>query len=180
VLHRPVEITRVTGHLVLRLFNIEQTERNEGGRLRPLRRDLLENELALEASERSAGLLFFGLRESQISTDAGLKFIHLASLGLTTRFAQPTLPIFDPGSNKPKSESWTAAMAHNIEGLRKTLKSESLEFLRKHHSLDENRRRDSIWRFAEKMPQASPMAKAHFVNEVHTDWERLQSPPPPK
>jgi hypothetical protein len=71
-------------------------------------------------------------------------------------------------------------MAHNIEGLRKTLKSESLEFLRKHHSLDENRRRDSIWRFAEKMPLASPVAKAHFVNEVHTEWERLQSPPPAK
>jgi hypothetical protein len=66
-------------------------------------------------------------------------------------------------------------MAPNIEGV-KTLKSLSLEFLRKHRSFDENERRDSIWRFAEKMSQASPVAKAHFVNEVHMEWERQQSP----
>jgi hypothetical protein len=66
-------------------------------------------------------------------------------------------------------------MTPNIEGLRETLKSQSLEFLRKHRTFDEDARRDSIWRFAEKMSQASAVAKAHFVNEVHAEWEQLQS-----
>ena len=65
-------------------------------------------------------------------------------------------------------------MAANSEGLRKILKTQSLEYLGNHRLLDEDERRGCIWRFAEKIPHASPVAKAHFVNEVHSEWERTQ------
>ena len=68
-------------------------------------------------------------------------------------------------------------MPPDIDVLRKTLKAESLEYLSKNTIPDENKRRNCIWRFADKL-NASPIAKANFVNEVHAEWQyRLPDKP---
>jgi hypothetical protein len=61
-------------------------------------------------------------------------------------------------------------MARDIDALRKTLKAQSLEYLNKNPIPDENKRRNFIWQFAEKL-NAPPIAKARFVNEVHAEWQ---------
>jgi hypothetical protein len=61
-------------------------------------------------------------------------------------------------------------MPPDIDVLRKTLKAESLEYLNKNLIPDENKRRNYIWRFVEKL-NVSQIAKAHFVNEVHAEWQ---------
>jgi hypothetical protein len=61
-------------------------------------------------------------------------------------------------------------MAPDIDALRKSLKAQSLEYLNKNPIADENKRRNYIWRFADKL-NVSQIAKAHFVNEVHAEWQ---------
>jgi hypothetical protein len=61
-------------------------------------------------------------------------------------------------------------MAAKIDVLRKTLKAQSLEYLNKNPNPGENKRRNCIWRFAEKL-NVSQIARAHFVNEVHAEWQ---------
>jgi hypothetical protein len=60
-------------------------------------------------------------------------------------------------------------MKPDIDALRETLKAQSLEYLSKNLIPDEDKRRNCIWQFAEKL-NASPIAKARFVNEVHAEW----------
>ena len=60
-------------------------------------------------------------------------------------------------------------MTPEIEALRNDLKAQSLEYLRRNTLPDENDRRRCIWRFAEKLTNASPVAKARFVNEVFAE-----------
>jgi hypothetical protein len=61
-------------------------------------------------------------------------------------------------------------MASKIDALRKSLKAQSLEYLNKNPIPGENKRRNCIWRFAEKL-HVSQIAKARFVNEVHAEWQ---------
>jgi hypothetical protein len=62
-------------------------------------------------------------------------------------------------------------MPSESEALRRMLKAESLAHLRKHPNESEERHKNLIWRFAERLVNVSPLAQARFVNEVYAEWQ---------
>jgi hypothetical protein len=59
------------------------------------------------------------------------------------------------------------------ETLRKTLKAESLAHLKKHPNESEEKHKNLIWRFAQRLVNVSPLGQARFVNEVYAEWRAL-------
>ena len=62
-------------------------------------------------------------------------------------------------------------MQSQSETLRKMLKAESLAHLQKHPNESEEKHKNLIWRFAERLVSVSPLAQARFVNEVYAEWQ---------
>jgi hypothetical protein len=53
------------------------------------------------------------------------------------------------------------------------LKAESLAYLNKHPNECEEKHKNLIWRFAQRLVSESPLAQARFVNEVYAEWRAL-------